>query len=967
MMKRLVYSSIFSMAVFSCLLLQAETNIKSTDKMEQFKNAHPEARFSGSQYFDGEGFFEQHATSNMIYGTVLATGTTAEASAWNFYDQIDGIYADEVGKLVPAIQANGENSIGVMWDRQKRSHRFQVMRFNQTIGGIPVFRSGIGFLVRNENQFPVVMSSNNLKELAGFELDAQSAAKPVEVSREMIAGANEVFKRPSVGYDGEPRPSSVLQRDIAQQQPATRVTDEQLVVWAGVSNERVGKPELAVTFTAERGVSSNPDQHRLYFIVAALDDGEILLAENLVSSLDVNGTVSGQASDGMGALECHSAASFALPYAHVEIVGGQSVYADANGNFNIPDNSNGPVTVRSRLEGQFFNLNDNSTNTTPSITVSANEPGTVDLLHNPNPSQFSTAAVNCYLHANIVRDFVLSFEPSFPTINNQTGFNIEVNINASCNATYGGNVINFFRNAGGCNNTSIPSVIYHEYGHHLVAVTGNGQGQFGEGTGDTVGVLVEDFPGGGIGFFGDCDNPARSAENFRTYPCSGGIHDCGQLISGCVWDTINEIRKTDPVNARDITAELFFGMLIVRGQMSPGSTTIGPEVTLIFLELDDDDGNIGNGTPHYQEIADAFNAHNMMAPELELLAITFPNGTPDQIAPGGGTQFDVDVQGVISSPVAGSGILHVDRGSGFEQFGMTANGGASYTAEFPITECGNEVKFYVSFEAVNGAVVTAPQGAPANALVAISATGLLLDFSDSFESDLGWAVSGNATDGQWERAIPNNGDRGDPSEDVDVAGLGFCFVTDNGNTGGNTNTDVDGGSTILTTPVLDATSVADATAFASYFRWFDNNDLGPNNDDTLLIEISNNGGASWTNLETVGPTGADIDGGWVAKQIRIADFVAPTNNMRFRFTASDVGSASIVEAGIDAFQITFVECADDVLHGDVNLDGEVNLLDVGPFVAVLSSGGFQAEADVNKDGVVDLLDVQDFVSLLSGA
>ena len=54
------------------------------------------------------------------------------------------------------------------------------------------------------------------------------------------------------------------------------------------------------------------------------------------------------------------------------------------------------------------------------------------------------------------------------------------------------------------------------------------------------------------------------------------------------------------------------------------------------------------------------------------------------------------------------------------------------------------------------------------------------------------------------------------------------------------------------------------------------------------------------------------------------------------------------------------------LPGDVNCDGEVNLLDVGPFVDVLTSGEFNAKADVNQDGVVDLLDVVPFVELLAG-
>ena len=57
--------------------------------------------------------------------------------------------------------------------------------------------------------------------------------------------------------------------------------------------------------------------------------------------------------------------------------------------------------------------------------------------------------------------------------------------------------------------------------------------------------------------------------------------------------------------------------------------------------------------------------------------------------------------------------------------------------------------------------------------------------------------------------------------------------------------------------------------------------------------------------------------------------------------------------------------ASEVLLGDVNLDGAVNLLDVDPFVELVSTGVFQAEADINEDGFVDLLDVQPFVDLLS--
>ena len=52
--------------------------------------------------------------------------------------------------------------------------------------------------------------------------------------------------------------------------------------------------------------------------------------------------------------------------------------------------------------------------------------------------------------------------------------------------------------------------------------------------------------------------------------------------------------------------------------------------------------------------------------------------------------------------------------------------------------------------------------------------------------------------------------------------------------------------------------------------------------------------------------------------------------------------------------------------GDINMDGAVDLLDVGPFVDLLVSGDFAAAGDINGDGCVDLLDVGPFVNLLIG-
>ena len=60
------------------------------------------------------------------------------------------------------------------------------------------------------------------------------------------------------------------------------------------------------------------------------------------------------------------------------------------------------------------------------------------------------------------------------------------------------------------------------------------------------------------------------------------------------------------------------------------------------------------------------------------------------------------------------------------------------------------------------------------------------------------------------------------------------------------------------------------------------------------------------------------------------------------------------------------EAGDAGMLGDVNCDGVVDLLDVGPFVDLITENEFSVKADINLDGAVTLLDVGPFVALLTG-
>ena len=87
--------------------------------------------------------------------------------------------------------------------------------------------------------------------------------------------------------------------------------------------------------------------------------------------------------------------------------------------------------------------------------------------------------------------------------------------------------------------------------------------------------------------------------------------------------------------------------------------------------------------------------------------------------------------------------------------------------------------------------------------------------------------------------------------------------------------------------------------------------------------------------------------------------INPFNN---QFVDIDFGEEYIIELSFDPTSLTIAT----PLIGDLNCDGNVNLLDVGPFVDLLGNGGTNLLADTNGDGQVNLLDVNGFVAILGG-
>ncbi|ANM31763.1 hypothetical protein ABI59_22675 [Acidobacteria bacterium Mor1] len=180
------------------------------------------------------------------------------------------------------------------------------------------------------------------------------------------------------------------------------------------------------------------------------------------------------------------------------------------------------------------------------------------------------------------------------------------------------------------------------------------------------------------------------------------------------------------------------------------------------------------------------------------------------------------------------------------------------------------------------------------------------DISLDLETGTGWSVGApgdTATTGIWVLDDPIGTDA-QPEDDHTVAGV-QAFVTGQGSVGGGVGeNDVDGGATTLFSPILDVSTQADP--YIGYWRWYSNDAGSTPNTDVFTIDVSNDGGSNWTNVEVVGPAGPETGGGWIFSIFRVADIVAPTADVQLRFIAEDAGDGSIVEAAID--DLVIIDC-----------------------------------------------------------
>jgi len=331
----------------------------------------------------------------------------------------------------------------------------------------------------------------------------------------------------------------------------------------------------------------------------------------------------------------------------------------------------------------------------------------------------------------------------------------------------------------------------------------------------------------------------------------------------------------------------------------------------------------------------------IVRPALDVLTFSVDTPLGTIIDPTGGNSTTVTISERNVTLDQSTPLLNIRNESGtITTVAGTPTGTTNqFTFATPALDCLEQIDWWISAETTSGEAFTVPAVAPADTFSTVVATTLTSTFADNAETDLGYSVSGSASDGQWTRAVPVNSGRGDPTSDAD--GSGRAWVTDN-EAG---NSDVDNGQTTLTGPAIDAS----AGGTLSYSYWLNDIATGEmGSEDYLRVQFATNAaGNNWTTLHEYGSPLNQ----WrqASATVGSGGDIPATSTLRLRFIAADNSPGGVVEAGIDAITLQAFECEEPpTCPADTNGDGNLSPADFSAWVAAYNAQA--PECDQNDDG-----------------
>lgn len=603
-----------------------------------------------------------------------------------------------------------------------------------------------------------------------------------------------------------------------------------------------------------------------------------------------------------------------LGYIRVTI-DGNYYYADSAGNLSL-DFIDSPTPATIDLRGLYARVSQGTGSTNiQSVNVTL-VPGTNNIAFD-DVSGALTSEVSAYYHQNIVHDYMKAHWPTFNVLDVDQLIRVE-RTDGSCNAYYDGSSTNFFAAGGGCLSTALfNDVVMHEYGHginyNLYEWLGGAMnnGSLQEGYADTWALVNTQYPILGQGFFGTSDSWVRNYDGSdpRVFPddLDGEVHDNGEIIAGCWWDTGNNLGSVDSMG------ELWNETHYATEDGPDGSEgAIYTNILLDALVADDDNADLTDGTPHYSEITEAFCAHGISL--LGNVGIDYAEPTaaetPDE-------PIDITTTFTVDYPAYFGNVdlfYRTDNTSPYTSMVMDNVSGTTFHAEIPAQSMGTIISYYFTVDNGCDAQVCFPKNANLASepnLPYFLLVGYSLNHLEDFDNTFGdWEIDPLGTDdastGVWDISYPiasfdgsypvqTGTDHTDGSSNV-------CAVTGNAFAGDDVGTnDVDGGVTSLRSPYFDVTGMTDPVF--TYWRWYSNDcptSANPGN-DVWQVRITNNG-TDWVTVERLHTS----DNSWRRNAIHIADYVEPTDHVGLLFIAQDsiipggyLEGGSLVEAGVD--------------------------------------------------------------------
>lgn len=641
------------------------------------------------------------------------------------------------------------------------------------------------------------------------------------------------------------------------------------------------------------------------------EDGHLGGNDEDAADVQVNGTVHLN-----GALQ--PATVEGLPDLRVS-VNGNFLFADGDG--FLPTGVTGPVSAQFQLRGRWSQVFTNGV--TPQFTTTLNEgSNTASFDANANIKERTAyySVSQIHNHCNAVLPGFTGMDQTLPTYVDVTG--------DTCNAYYDGTSINFYAQSATCRALSLYSdVVYHEYGHGINDnfYQDNGgifnNGAMNEGYADVWAITLTENPVMTLGY--RIQSPTSFIRRYdqtpHVYPVDivGEVHRDGEIIAGAWWDTYRLLGWDMPLTLQ-LFADAYPGLQATATNGQEGQAF--RDVLLDVLQADDDDGDLTNGTPHGEAIAEAFAIHG-----ITLLSNAQFGHTPVASALEGNT-IPIAATLTLTFPFntyVESADLHykVSNSQPWVVVPLSVSG-TNYTAQIPGQPGGTIISYYLTVEDIFGTTSSVtPAGAqfvdagylPNYILVGFN---LIATEDGDDNSQLGnWTTSpaGNATTGQWEYGVligsyvtPGNASTVVQPAQQHTPGGFLCWYTGNaaGTTSGLGENDVDAGSTILVSDPINLSSYTNP-AF-TYWRWYSNNSGANPGADWWQVQISNNNGSTWVPVENT----KSSDRSWRRKAFRVQEYVTPTANVRLRFIASDslrpgvdLNGGSLVEGALDDIQL----------------------------------------------------------------